>query len=1377
MYGKESTISFDGTTVVTQSATLDSHIAVASGATLTATGYTFTANHNLTGNGTMTGTTTLSGSGVQTLAGSSIGNVTLAGGGIKNMATAATLGSVSVTATTTVTSANGVMDINGTLYTTANKTLTPPATTTIAGNLSHAGIISPVTSFTATSTPAGTWSKVVYGGGKYVAVNSSNSGFDAMYSTDGINWTGVNASVGGDTWTDVTYGNGRFVAVGQDTFYGAMYSTDGITWTGGVTVASPGDNAATAVAYDETNSRFVLVGSCTVYCTWYSSDGASWSPGGSLSGSAPGDIVYGSGRLVLVYSAGVYESAYSTNGGGSWTEQASGPAGQWEGVTYDPDAGYFVAVEDLNDTMYSTDGYTWTSPGGPVSGAWQDVTYQQGVYLAVANSGTNRVMYSTNRTTWRPLSAPTTAAWTGVTQNGSDLFVAVSPTHTMYGKESTISFDGTTVQTLSGTLTDKFPYNVTFTGVGTKTLGGNLSLVNLSIEHDAPVSLGAYSMTVTGDYAGNGIVTGTTTLSGAGTQNISGASAGNVKFIGGGTKNLATSTTFGSVLVASTTTITSADNTFDVNGSLIINSGVTLTTPATTTITGNLANSGIFNNTSPVWTAATALSGTWGDIVYGGGKYVAVNSAASGFDAMYSTDGINWTGVNASNGASWQDVTYNETLGTFVAVGNHATYDAMYSTDGIIWTAVTSTGSAWVAVIYDATNLKYVAIGTDATYETMTSPDGITWTADSTGPTNGAGWTDITYGNGRVVAVANGGTTESAYSTDANNWSNQAAGPAGTWQGVTYGNGYYIAVEDGTDMMYSTDGNSWTESVSITTGGWEDVAYGGGTFLAVGDTGTYRMAYSIDNGLTWRENSSSGSIGAWKDVTYNGSRFVAISNASTTYSNVSRVVLDGADVQNLSGTLTGTSSFQNLSITNRSQNGSTSQSVRFGTAIKVVNTFSMAPATSASFLAGATTTVGSFDIKGASGNQIFLRSSSGGSKWYLASPTTAAIVQYVDVKDSRASAVVYANNSTNSGNNTNWTFTTLTGSTTLAAHTAGQVTNNFDTLGRTNGTLFTFKLTPNSGASTVTNIVLALSGAKKVSQSTFSNLRLYRDNNGNGLYEATEAQVGGTGVMSLTGQTGTLTFADDFTSTTTKNYIVIGTWGALQNGSYLRFDLATSGISISDATSIHTIFGSVIGVQHGRNNKGGGSASELQIGGPAPSGAGDHGGGGNSAGEQIGNDPNFLRPSAHSGSWTNGANAYDAIDGTYATDAVGITHSFTNHSFVVPGGNTVLGIEVKLEVSGTIAAGTIGVELSWNGGSTWTSAKTTPTLTTSDVVVTLGGPADTWGHAWTVGELSNANFAVRLTGIPSANTVRVDELQVRAYYQVGGGGSGGGADI
>jgi len=57
--------------------------------------------------------------------------------------------------------------------------------------------------------------------------------------------------------------------------------------------------------------------------------------------------------------------------------------------------------------------------------------------------------------------------------------------------------------------------------------------------------------------------------------------------------------------------------------------------------------------------------------------------------------------------------------------------------------------------------------------------------------------------------------------------------------------------------------------------------------------------------------------------------------------------------------------------------------------------------------------------------------------------------------------------------------------------------------------------------------------------------------------------------------------------------------------------------------------------------------------------------------------------------------------------------------------------------------------LSWDGGTTWTAAKSTTTLSTAEVTYTLGTISDKWGRTWTPGNFSNANFRLRVVNVAS----------------------------
>ena len=174
-----------------------------------------------------------------------------------------------------------------------------------------------------------------------------------------------------------------------------------------------------------------------------------------------------------------------------------------------------------------------------------------------------------------------------------------------------------------------------------------------------------------------------------------------------------------------------------------------------------------------------------------------------------------------------------------------------------------------------------------------------------------------------------------------------------------------------------------------------------------------------------------------------------------------------------------------------------------------------------------------------------------------------------------------------------------------------------------------------------------------------------------------------------------------------------------------------------------------------------------------------------------GTNTGFRSPSANAavtasagdnnGFQTTPGNAY-ADDGLFAVDTDSGTgtstsctangkdkHVYRDYSFGLPGSATIQGIEVRLDakVDNTANAPKTCVQLSWNGGTSWTAAKTTATLSTTEATYILGGAADTWGRTWANANFSNANFRVRVINVASstARDFSLDWVAVRVTYQ------------
>lgn len=157
---------------------------------------------------------------------------------------------------------------------------------------------------------------------------------------------------------------------------------------------------------------------------------------------------------------------------------------------------------------------------------------------------------------------------------------------------------------------------------------------------------------------------------------------------------------------------------------------------------------------------------------------------------------------------------------------------------------------------------------------------------------------------------------------------------------------------------------------------------------------------------------------------------------------------------------------------------------------------------------------------------------------------------------------------------------------------------------------------------------------------------------------------------------------------------------------------------------------------------------------------------------QSGGDGNGYQTNPNNAYTDNSVFAVDTNSGTNSNSSCTNNgkdkHRFYNFGINIPG-TTVLGIEVRLDarVDSTSGAPKLCIQLSWNAGTSWTAAKQTGTLTTTEQTYTLGGAADNWGHVWTLSELSNANFRVRIIDVASSTSrdFSLDWITVRVTYQ------------
>jgi hypothetical protein len=161
------------------------------------------------------------------------------------------------------------------------------------------------------------------------------------------------------------------------------------------------------------------------------------------------------------------------------------------------------------------------------------------------------------------------------------------------------------------------------------------------------------------------------------------------------------------------------------------------------------------------------------------------------------------------------------------------------------------------------------------------STDGVRWTAADESPFGANAIHEIIYGDDRFAAVGGGGKT--AYSVNGVDWER---GGASTFENyikdIAYGAGKFVAVGERGKIAYSEDGcATWNEAYNAVFGSSciNGIVYGGGKFVAVGEYG--KIAWS-ENGVSWTAADYSSYSYIIHDVAYGGDKFVAVGETKTT---------------------------------------------------------------------------------------------------------------------------------------------------------------------------------------------------------------------------------------------------------------------------------------------------------------------------------------------------------------------------------------------------------------------------------------------------------------------------------------------------------------
>lgn len=194
---------------------------------------------------------------------------------------------------------------------------------------------------------------------------------------------------------------------------------------------------------------------------------------------------------------------------------------------------------------------------------------------------------------------------------------------------------------------------------------------------------------------------------------------------------------------------------------------------------------------------------------------------------FFSSNGVAWTTTPAPTNTGWL---FNMTFGhgLYVAGGEYRS----------VW--ISTNGTEWSNPATNLSNYPYgrdtrVAFGNGVFVgasgdqaDILTSPDGSNWTVQTLVTNDGdyVAFSDVTFANGRFVAVANSAI---ATSLDGTNW--HVLRTNLSLHSVTGGAGRFVAV-GGSTLASSADGTNWIAQFSNDPGTLSDVAFGAGWFVA-----------------------------------------------------------------------------------------------------------------------------------------------------------------------------------------------------------------------------------------------------------------------------------------------------------------------------------------------------------------------------------------------------------------------------------------------------------------------------------------------------------------------------------------------------------------
>jgi len=149
-------------------------------------------------------------------------------------------------------------------------------------------------------------------------------------------------------------------------------------------------------------------------------------------------------------------------------------------------------------------------------------------------------------------------------------------------------------------------------------------------------------------------------------------------------------------------------------------------------------------------------------------------------------------------------------------------------------------------------------------------------------------------------------------------------------------------------------------------------------------------------------------------------------------------------------------------------------------------------------------------------------------------------------------------------------------------------------------------------------------------------------------------------------------------------------------------------------------------------------------------------------------DVTTKSPTAHTGSWSSGENAYSSNNLYASSSTANALHTYWQYGFWLVNGYTIDKVEVGIEAY-AVGDDDIGIKVSWDTGVTWSTEQVYSTIPTSDPN-TCAWFDFTSATVWDGDKLNDTNFRVQIRYVKvgaKADLLYLDWIPARVTYTFG----------